>query len=127
MAIKFIALDTDGTLLDSNGKILPSTKIAVKKALEQGIKVALCSGRPIAGLKHFMDELCIVGPNQYAVTLAVTLNGAITRTADGQVMTEDLVSNSFIARCLLLVKSIIFLLTSFHLIQKSLLVIMTSI
>ena len=123
MAIKFIALDTDGTLLDSIGKILPSTKIAVKKALEQGIKVALCSGRPIAGLKHFMDELCIVGPNQYAVTL----NGAITRTADGQVMTEDLVSNSFIARCLLLVKSIIFLLTSFHLIQKSLLVIMTSI
>lgn len=89
MAIKFIALDTDGTLLDSNGKILPSTKIAVKKALEQGIKVALCSGRPIAGLKHFMDELGIVGPNQYAVTL----NGAITRTADGQVMTEDLVSN----------------------------------
>lgn len=44
MAIKFIALDTDGTLLDSNGKILPSTKIAVKKALEQGIKAALCSG-----------------------------------------------------------------------------------
>ncbi len=60
MAIKFIALDTDGTLLDSNGKILPSTKIAVKKALEQGIKVALCSGRPIASLKHFMDELGIV-------------------------------------------------------------------
>ncbi|WP_201726533.1 HAD hydrolase family protein, partial [Lactobacillus helveticus] len=88
MAIKFIALDTNGTLLDSNGKILPSTKIAVKKALEQGIKVALCSGRPIAGLKHFMDKLGIVGSNQYAVTL----NGAITRTADGQVMTEDLVS-----------------------------------
>ena len=91
MAIKFIALDTDGTLLDSNGKILPSTKEAVKKALDQGIKVALCSGRPIAGLKHFMDELGIVGPDQYAITL----NGAITITADGQVMTEDLVSNKF--------------------------------
>lgn len=26
MTIKFIALDTDGTLLNSTGKILPSTK-----------------------------------------------------------------------------------------------------
>ena len=78
MTIKFIALDTDGTLLNSIGKILPSTKKAVKTALDQGIKVALCSGRPIAGLKHFMDELGIIGPDQYAITL----NGAITRTAD---------------------------------------------
>lgn len=89
MTIKFIALDTDGTLLNSTGKILPSTKNAVKTALDQGIKVALCSGRPIAGLKHFMDELGIIGPDQYAITL----NGAITRTADGKIMTKDLVSN----------------------------------
>ena len=89
MAIKFIALDTDGTLLDSNGKILLSTKKAIKEALDQGIKVSLCSGRPIAGLQHFMKEVGIVGPEQYAITL----NGAITRTADGKVMTEDLVSN----------------------------------
>lgn len=89
MAIKFIALDTDGTLLDSNGQILPSTKKAIKNALNHGIKVALCSGRPIAGLEHFMKEVGIVGPDQYAITL----NGAITRTADGKVMTEDLVSN----------------------------------
>lgn len=89
MAIKFIALDTDGTLLNSSGQILPSTKEAIKDALDQGIKVALCSGRPIAGLQHFMKEVGIVGPNQYAITL----NGAITRTADGKVMTEDLVSN----------------------------------
>lgn len=46
MTIKFIALDTDGTLLNSTGKILPSTKKVVKTALDQGIKVALCSGRP---------------------------------------------------------------------------------
>lgn len=91
MAIKFIAIDTDGTLLNSNGEILPSTRIAIKHALDKGIKVALCSGRPIAGLQHFMKELGIEGPEQYAITL----NGAITRTADGKIMTEDLVSNEF--------------------------------
>lgn len=32
MTIKFIALDTDGTLLNSTGKILPSTK---KRQLKQ--------------------------------------------------------------------------------------------
>lgn len=89
MSIKLIALDTDGTLLSSQNKILPSTKEAVKKALEQGIKVVLCSGRPLAGLEPYMKELGIKGEDQYAVTL----NGAITRNANGEMLTHDLVSN----------------------------------
>lgn len=39
--IKLIALDIDDTLLNSERKILVSTKIALKKALENGIKVVL--------------------------------------------------------------------------------------
>lgn len=31
MSIKLVALDTDGTLLSSQNKILPSTKEAVKR------------------------------------------------------------------------------------------------
>lgn len=89
MSIKLVALDTDGTLLSSQNKILPSTKEAVKKALEQGIKVVLCSGRPLAGLEPYMKELGIKGEDQYAVTL----NGAITRNANGEMLTHDLVSN----------------------------------
>ena len=50
MAIKLIAIDTDGTLLNSDGEILESTKIAIKKALNKGIRVVLSSGRPIDGL-----------------------------------------------------------------------------
>lgn len=89
MSIKLVALDTDGTLLSSQNKILPSTKKAVKRALEQGIKVVLCSGRPLAGLEPYMKELGIKGKDQYAVTL----NGAITRNASGEMLTHDLVSN----------------------------------
>lgn len=91
MSIKLIALDTDGTLLNSHGKILTSTKEAVKKALDRGIKVVLCSGRPIAGLQHYMDELGIEGSAEYVVTL----NGAITRDADDDIITKDLVPSSF--------------------------------
>lgn len=89
--IKLIALDTDGTLLNSNNEIQNSTKKAISEALAQGIKVVLCSGRPLAGLAHFMKELGIEGPDQYAVTL----NGAITRNAEGKIMSEDLVSNKY--------------------------------
>lgn len=91
MAIKLIALDTDGTLLNSEGKISESTKEVLKKALDCGIKIVLCSGRPIAGLKHYMDELDIHGSAQYVVTL----NGAITRNADDDIITEDLVNTDF--------------------------------
>ena len=34
--IKLIALDTDGTLLNSKNKILPSTKAAIKKSFRSG-------------------------------------------------------------------------------------------
>lgn len=91
MAIKLIALDTDGTLLNSKGEILPSTKEAVKKALNHGIKIVLCSGRPINGLKHYMEELGIRGSAQYVVTL----NGAIIRNADDDIISQNLVANSF--------------------------------
>ena len=87
--IKLVALDTDGTLLNSQNKILDSTKQVVKKALEQGVKIVLCSGRPFAGLEPYMKELGITSTEQYVVTL----NGAITRNAQGKVLTQDLISN----------------------------------
>ncbi|MBP2058994.1 Cof subfamily protein (haloacid dehalogenase superfamily) [Lactobacillus colini] len=87
--IKLVAIDTDGTLLNSKNKILPSTKQVIKDSLDKGIKIVLCSGRPIAGLRPYMDELGISGPNQYVVTL----NGAIVRNADNHILAQDLVDN----------------------------------
>lgn len=91
MTIKLIALDMDGTLLNTQGKILVSSKKVLGQALSQGIKVVLCSGRPIAGLTHYLEELGITGPDQYVLTL----NGAISLSADGQIITEDLVESSY--------------------------------
>ena len=88
--IKLIAIDTDGTLLNSQGDIQASTKEAISKALDRGVKVVLCSGRRIAGLAPYMNELGIKGEDQYAVTL----NGAISRKASREIMTSDLIANS---------------------------------
>ena len=50
MNIKAVFFDIDGTFYDhTTNRVLPSTKEAVRKLKEQGIKVALCSGRPLHG------------------------------------------------------------------------------
>lgn len=89
MAIKLVALDIDDTLLNSKGEILESTKKVISQALAQGIKVVLCSGRPLAGVKPYLDQLGIQGDGQYAVTY----NGAIICSAAGRILAKELLDN----------------------------------
>lgn len=90
MSIKLIALDIDDTLLDSKGKLLASTKAAVQKALAQGIKIVLCTGRPLAGVQPYLDALHIAGDDQYVITY----NGAVTESVTGKVVAKHLVDNA---------------------------------
>ncbi|KAK2080056.1 hypothetical protein QBZ16_002452 [Prototheca wickerhamii] len=50
--IRMIALDMDGTLLDTRSSVLPSSASAIRAALERGIHVALVTGkaRPAAAV-----------------------------------------------------------------------------
>lgn len=89
MAIRLIALDIDDTLLTSTHQILPSTVSAVQDALKQGIKVVLCTGRPLAGAQPFLDQLGITGDDQYVITC----NGTVIKTAAGQVVATHLLTN----------------------------------
>ena len=45
MTYQLIAFDMDGTLLDSNKRVLPSTTGAIRDALAAGKTVAICTGR----------------------------------------------------------------------------------
>src|SRR5882762_9508064 len=77
MAVRLIALDIDGTLLDSRWQLPEANRAAVAEAARRGIEVALVTGRrydfamPIA---HQLD--C-------PLTMIVN-NGALIRTADGK-------------------------------------------
>ena len=52
---KYIFLDVDGTLLDTNTKEIPASAIeAIKLAQNNGHKVYLCSGRTILEMKPFL-------------------------------------------------------------------------
>ena len=65
--IKLIALDLDGTLLTGEKKITEENKKAIKLAKENGIKVVLCTGRPIVSIVHLLEELDLMGEDDYAI------------------------------------------------------------
>lgn len=56
---KLIALDLDGTLLNSYGEISDKNKEAIKYAMNKGVKVILASGREMQTMKKFSLELGI--------------------------------------------------------------------
>lgn len=56
---KLIAIDLDGTLLNSYGEVSQKNKEAIKYALDKGIEVVLASGRDSETMKKISEELKI--------------------------------------------------------------------
>ena len=61
---KLVAIDLDGTLLDSYGKVSENNKNAIKSAINKGTKVVIASGRGVMSVKNFANE---IGANEYAI------------------------------------------------------------
>ena len=56
---KLVSIDVDGTLLDNNFKIHKSNEIAIKRALDMGVRVILNSGRSYKSLAKISESLGI--------------------------------------------------------------------
>lgn len=54
---KLIAIDLDGTLLNSYGVITENTKKIIKKVEKQGVNIILASGRPIDSIQAIANEI----------------------------------------------------------------------
>ena len=61
---KLIAVDLDGTLLNSYGTISEENRKAIKKVQKEGVKVVLASGRTTNSVKSLAEEL---GGNEYII------------------------------------------------------------
>lgn len=68
---KLVAIDLDGTLLNSYGEVSEKNTQMIQKAMEKGVEVVLASGRPIMSVKNLANE---IGCNHYIICG----NGAIT-------------------------------------------------
>lgn len=62
---KLMAIDLDGTLLNSFGEVSEDTKKALKLAKEQGTEIVLASGRPISSTESLAVEL---GVDNYLIS-----------------------------------------------------------
>ncbi len=62
---KLVAIDLDGTLLNSFGEVSENTKKALKNLKSQGIEVVLASGRPISSTESLATEL---GVDNYLIS-----------------------------------------------------------
>ncbi len=76
MSVRLIALDIDGTLLDSASEVPPTNRHAIEAAVEKGIEVALVTGR------RFDFALPIALQIPCALTMIVN-NGALVKSKDG--------------------------------------------
>ena len=54
---KLVAIDLDGTMLNSYGMVTESTKQVIKSTINKGIEVIIASGRPIDSIKTIAKEI----------------------------------------------------------------------
>src|SRR5579884_2111380 len=75
MHYRLLALDVDGTLLDSTHQLRPRVATAVRAAAASGITLALATGKQFRSIHPLLDELGICG-------LQICLNGAAITTGE---------------------------------------------
>jgi hypothetical protein len=86
---KLIALDMDGTLLNSQKEISQRNKDAIAKARELGVTVVLASGRPIEGMMDKINELNMTSDNDFVLGYNASL---VQRVSDGEVIRSQILS-----------------------------------
>lgn len=57
----------DGTLLNNEKKIPQAHIKAIHQAIEKGVKLVLCTGRPLVGVKPYFAELGLGSENEYVI------------------------------------------------------------
>lgn len=85
MAIKLVAIDLDGTLLNSKREVSEENKKAIQAAKEQGVSVVLCTGRPLKGMTHILKECNLLEEGD----LGITYNGGLVQwTHTGETLSQ---------------------------------------
>ena len=85
MDYKLIVLDIDGTLTNSKKEITPRTKEALIKIQEQGVYVAIASGRPTPGTKKVAQELELSRFGNYVLSFN---GGRVVNCKTGEVVLD---------------------------------------
>lgn len=81
MAYELLVLDVDGTLVNTDKKISERTRAALVECQENGIRVAIASGRCTEGIRNQAEEICLDKYGGYIVSFN---GGRITNCETGE-------------------------------------------
>ena len=85
---KMIAVDLDGTMLNSYGEVTENTKRVIKQTIQKGTDVVIASGRSIDSIKSIAEE---VGSSKYMIAG----NGAVVYDIkNGKILYEKYIPKS---------------------------------
>lgn len=82
MKIKLIALDLDGTLLDSQKHLSPGNRKALETCCKKGIQIVPTTGRTVDGIPDMIKEIP-------GIRYAITTNGAVIEDMKDQKRLEE--------------------------------------
>ena len=89
MSIQLVAIDIDGTLLNSKREITPEVFSAIQDAKAAGVKIIIATGRPIAGVQKLLKELNLNQPDNYVITFN---GGLVQETSTGQELIKEILA-----------------------------------
>ena len=84
---KLVAVDLDGTLLNSYGEVTQNTKEAIREAMKRGIEIVLASGRPISSVEDLAED---IGANHFLISG----NGAVAY----DIRNKEIIRNKFLTK-----------------------------
>lgn len=90
---RLFATDMDGTLLNGRKEITENNLMAMRALNKLGIEVSICTGRPHATVKRYIDQL------DFPLWL-ISNNGSVIRNKDGKVVSvtyigQEAIQNAF--------------------------------
>ena len=88
---KLIAIDMDGTLLREDKSVSERTKNAIKLAKEKGVYVVIATGRPIDGVSRYLEELDMLGENDYVLSYN---GGLVLKTKSREVVSKTVLTGA---------------------------------
>lgn len=86
--IKLVAIDLDGTLLTDTKTISDTNKKILAEAKARGVKIVICTGRPLIAIKNYLTELNLLDANDYSITF----NGGLIQTNTGEILGKTAMS-----------------------------------
>lgn len=101
--IKLIAIDLDGTLLDNKKQVTKRNKAALIQAKHQGVKIVICTGRPLRAIRPYLEELELNDPGDYSITF----NGGLVQKNDtGEILEKATLQLSDLDKLIQLAKEL---------------------